>query len=113
MGEFIWAYSYSDRTTNQWKYGLNVTDSAHTLFLSEEGVEALRVKFENGGYGYKQAKDDLLETIMKWRAGKKEVFDDLMAHPEKITIILEKGGKKAKLRAQETMAQVRKKIGLQ
>ncbi len=84
----------------------------HKHFLSEDGVAALRAKFENGGYGYKDAKEELLATIMEWRAGKKEKFDDLIAHPGKIQSILEEGGKAARLRAQETMKQVREQVGL-
>ena len=89
----------------------------HKLFLNEQEVEALRAKFDDpssiGGYGYKQAKDDLLATIMKWREGKKEIFDDLMAHPEKIQSILEEGGKVAQVKARETMKQVRSQVGLE
>lgn len=85
----------------------------HKLFLSEEEDAILRAKFEQGGYGYKQAKDDLLATIMKWREGKKEVYDDLIAHPEKIAKILEEGGDKARVQATETMKQVRKQVGLE
>lgn len=84
----------------------------HRLFLSQEEDRELRMKFENGGYGYKQAKDELFEAVMKWREGKKEVYDDLMAHPEKIIEILEEGGKKAKVKAGETMKEVRKAVGL-
>lgn len=85
----------------------------HKHFLSGEEITELRAKFENGGYGYKQAKDDLLITIMKWREGKKEVFDDLMAHQEKIQEILEEGGKVAQAKARVTMSEVRKQIGLE
>ncbi len=84
----------------------------HKLFLSESEIQELRAKFENGGYGYKQAKDDLLATIMKWREGKKEIFDDLIAHPEKIQEVLRDGGEKAKIKAKETMERVRSQVGL-
>jgi tryptophanyl-tRNA synthetase len=85
----------------------------HKLFLSEEDITSLRLKFEEGGYGYKQAKEDLLETIMKWRAGKKEIFDDLMEHSEKIESVLSKGGATAREKAKETMSFVRKQIGVE
>jgi hypothetical protein len=49
---------------------------------------------------------------MKWREGKKEVYDDLVAHPEKIVAILDEGGKVARAKAQDTMKQVRAQIGL-
>ena len=85
----------------------------HKLFLTKEEDAALRAKFENGGYGYKEAKENLLATIMKWREGKKEKFDNLLAHPETIRKIVENGGKQAHSRAQETMKEVRKQTGLE
>jgi tryptophanyl-tRNA synthetase len=84
----------------------------HKHFLDEVGQTALRSKFENGGYGYKEAKEELLSTIMKWRGGKKEKFDELVSHPEKIVAILEEGGDKARLAARKTLESVRKQIGL-
>ncbi len=84
----------------------------HKHFLSKEEDEILRAKFENGGYGYKQAKEDLLATLMKWREGKKEVYDDLIKHPEKIKAILEEGGKVAKAKAESVMDEVRKTVGI-
>jgi tryptophanyl-tRNA synthetase len=84
----------------------------HKLFLNNIELQVLREKFQIGGYGYKQAKDELLETIMKWREGKIDIFDDLIAHPDKIQLILEEGGKVAQVKAHETMMQVRNQIGL-
>jgi len=85
----------------------------HKLFLTQTENAELRARFERGGYGYKEAKESLLATITKWREGKKERFDELMAHPDKITSILEEGGKKARARAQVTMKEVRVQIGLE
>lgn len=90
----------------------NTVYNIHKLFLTSAQDVELRSKFEKGGYGYKDAKEELFTTVMKWRAGKKEKFDELMAHPEKISKILEEGGKKARARAKETMSQVRTQIGL-
>jgi len=85
----------------------------HKLFLTQDEDAELRAKFENGGYGYKQAKEELFETILKWRAGKKEKYDELMSNPEKILEILKAGGEKAKSRAEETMKVVRSQVGLE
>jgi tryptophanyl-tRNA synthetase len=90
----------------------NTIYNIHKHFLNEEEIVSLRAKFEDGGYGYKQAKDELLATIMKWREGKKEMFDDLMSHPEKIAVILEEGGTQAQSKARETITEVRAQIGL-
>lgn len=84
----------------------------HSLFLNEDEVTSLRAKFENGGYGYKQAKEELLATIMEWRKDIKERYDDLVAHPEKVYAILEEGKEKARAHAQVTMEEVRKVVGL-
>lgn len=84
----------------------------HKLFLSKEEDEALRAKFGNGGYSYKEAKEDLLVTITKWREGKKEIFDDLMDNPKKIVQILNENSEKAVLRASKKMEVVRSQIGL-
>lgn len=85
----------------------------HKLFLTQTEDAELRRKFERGGYGYKEAKEALLSTIMSWRVGRKEKFDELMSNPEKIKKLLEEGGKKARARAQETMREVREQVGLQ
>ena len=84
----------------------------HKLFLSPEEDNVLRTKFINGGYGYKDAKDDLLKSIVKWREGKKEKYDELIANPEKIFSILEKNGKIAREKAEGKMIEVRKTVGL-
>lgn len=84
----------------------------HRLFLAQSETAELRAKFEKGGYGYKEAKEDLLETVMKWREGKKQKFDELMADPSALERLLEEGGKMARARAQETMSEVRQQIGL-
>jgi tryptophanyl-tRNA synthetase len=90
----------------------------HKLFLNKEEQASFRAKFEQTGdredvpYGYKQAKDDLLATIMKWREGKKEVYDELIANPEKLQNILREGGKVAQVKASKKMEEVRKVVGL-
>ena len=84
----------------------------HKHFLSAEENNALRAKFEDGGYGYKQAKDELLAAIMKWREGKVDIYNNLIANPEKIKNILDQGGVTARLKAEEMMKQVRKQTGL-
>lgn len=85
----------------------------HKLFLTSEEDTLLRSKFEQGGgYGYKQAKEELLVTITAWRKGKKEVYDDLMTHPEKVKAILEEGGKRARTKAAHTMQEVKNMVGL-
>lgn len=84
----------------------------HKLFLNEDEDKELRNKFENGGYGYKQAKDDLLETVSVWRKDKKEIYDDLQSNKDKVYAILEDGKLKARDRADETLKEIRVMTGL-
>ncbi len=84
----------------------------HKLFLSEEEDVLLRAKFLDGGYGYKQAKDELLATLMKWREVKKEKYDELVSNPSFIFSLLKEGGEQARKKAEEKMNIVRKQVGL-
>lgn len=84
----------------------------HRLFLNVDEDRELRNKFENGGYGYKQAKDDLLETFMKWRKDKIEIYEDLQNNKDKVYKILEEGKTKAKPVAIDMMNEIRKLTGL-
>ena len=90
----------------------NTIFNIHKLFLNNEEVAVLREKFEQGGYSYKDAKEELLQTIMKWREGKKEIFDDLMANPEKVQSVLREGGQRAQKKAEEMMKIVRSQVGI-
>ncbi|MEN9881242.1 MAG: hypothetical protein RLZZ308_425 [Candidatus Parcubacteria bacterium] len=84
----------------------------HKHFLTLEDDVTLRKKFEDGGYSYKEAKEDLLKTIMMWREGKKNIFDDCMSNPDKLYSLLQESGVQARVKARETLDRVRTQIGL-
>ncbi len=84
----------------------------HRLFLSESDDTALRAKYTSGGLGYKEAKEMLLTSIHEWRKDKLPIYEHYMNNPEEVKMILAEGGKRARRRAQETMANVRKIVGL-
>lgn len=90
----------------------NIIFLIHSLFLQDEDKKILRAKYEDGGYGYKDAKEALLATIMEWRKGKKEIYDELLQDTTKIDILLEKGKAIAQARANKTAEEVRTLIGL-
>ena len=54
----------------------------------------------------------MIAILKKWREGKIEIYNDLIANSEKIKVILEEGGKVARTRAEATMEVVRKTVGL-
>lgn len=88
----------------------------HKHFLSASEDEILRSKYENASaeqpYSYKEAKEDLLKSILKWREGKVEIYNDLISHPEKIDRILYIGGARAKVMGEDKILKIRKIIGL-
>ncbi len=84
----------------------------HKLFLTAEEDDTLRAKFEGGGYGYKEAKEALLQTFTAWIAPYQLRYEHLIAHPELVRDILKTGGKKARERAQVKMHLIRIATGL-
>jgi tryptophanyl-tRNA synthetase len=85
----------------------------HKLFLSEAEDTLLRAKFESGGYGYKEAKEELLHTYFEWIKQFADKYDYYQRqHPDEVYAILSKGGEKARRKAQEKMKQVRIATGL-
>jgi tryptophanyl-tRNA synthetase len=84
----------------------------HKLFLTSAEDQQLRAKFESGGYGYKQAKDELLETILNFTAPMRERYEHYRSNRDEVEAILKSGADKAKRRAQETMLQVKQQTGL-
>jgi tryptophanyl-tRNA synthetase len=84
----------------------------HKLFLSSEEDTALRAKFENGGYSYKEAKDNLLAAILDFTAPMREKYEYYQNNPTEVEEILQKGAEKAREKARETMSRVREQTGL-
>ena len=84
----------------------------HKLFLNEQQDRELRKKFEEGGYGYKQAKDELLETILKFTAQMREKYEYYRSNSDQVEAILKSGAEKARVKARETMGQIKKQTGL-
>ena len=102
----------SARPEDKKKADENNIFNIHKLFLSEEEVLALRAKFEDGGYGYKEAKESCAEAIISFIAPKREKYDYYQNAPSEVFAILEEGKQKAKKRAEETMTEVKKIVGL-
>lgn len=90
----------------------NTIFNIHKLFLDGAAIEQLRARFEQGGYGYKEAKESCRDAIIAFIAPRREKYDYYQAHPEEVEKILAEGGAKAKQRAEETMYTVRRLVGL-
>lgn len=84
----------------------------HTLFLNEEDNKALRARFEDGGYGYKEAKEKCAEAIIAFVSPMRERYEYYQSHRDEVYTILENGKQKAKQASDKMMKEVRKVTGL-
>ena len=84
----------------------------HKLFLNEEEGKALRARFEEGGYGYKDAKEALLASILTFIGPMREKYNYYQNNKDEVYTILKLGGEKARSKAQEMMNTVREVVGL-
>ncbi|MBP9765888.1 MAG: tryptophan--tRNA ligase [Candidatus Pacebacteria bacterium] len=90
----------------------------HKLFLSKEEDRVLRDKFINSDtapYGYKEAKDELLNTVLNYFKDMKKKYDHYTATSsgkKEILSIIKNGAKNANKKAEETIKKVRKDTGL-
>ena len=84
----------------------------HKLFLNETEDTLLRAKFENGGYGYKEAKEECLEAILAFTEPMRERYEYYVSNQEEVWEILKAGGLKAREKAETMIKKVRKDSGL-
>ena len=84
----------------------------HKLFIAKDEDMKLRAKYQDGGLSYKDAKEGLLHAILNFITPMREKYDHYQSNPTEVEAILTEGGKKAKGKAEETMQQVRKAVGL-
>ncbi len=84
----------------------------HKLFHNEKSLFELKNRYLGGNISYKESKeilfDKILETIAPWR----EKYEYFQKHPDEVYLILQEGKMKARAKAGETMAHVRKLVGL-
>ena len=82
-----------------------------TLLASEEESAIIKVKYEEGNFGYGHAKQELFELICDKYKTEREKFNDLMENKNIIDAELAKGAQKARVLANEVLNRVRKNIG--
>ena len=82
-----------------------------TLLASEEESAIIKVKYEEGNFGYGHAKQELFELICEKYKTEREKFNDLMENKNIIDTELAQGAQKARVLANEVLNRVRKNIG--
>ncbi len=84
----------------------------HSLILNENEKEKLSNRFLQGGLGYKEAKENLARDLYNFIKPFKDKRNELEKNKKYVLEIIEKGGIKAKEKAENKMNEIRKKIGL-
>jgi len=83
----------------------------YKLICSPEQDQEMRENLLRGGYGYGHAKKELLRLILEKYQTQRAIYQDYMAHPEKIEAILAEGAKKASVVSKAVINRVREKFG--
>ena len=83
----------------------------YSLLAEEAQTTSLRQKYEAGGYGYGQAKKELLALILDRFAEERERFERYMQDVKAIETALTQGEEKAKHLAMQTLEKVRIQLG--
>ena len=84
----------------------------YRLFASEEELEAMAERYRAGGYGYGDAKKDLLEKLLDHFAPYRKKREELASDPGRVYEILAAGASRARVTAQATVERVYKAVGL-
>jgi tryptophanyl-tRNA synthetase len=90
----------------------NTIYKIHKLFLNTDEDRAVRARYEEGGLGYKEAKDMLFNSIISFISPKREKYDHYQANPEEVHKILNEGAARARVKAKAMMEETRKVTGL-
>jgi len=85
----------------------------HKLLLDETTLKALREKYEKGGMGYKEAKELLIKDLISFIKPMRDKREMLSKDLETVFDILKDGGKRASIRAEKKMKEVREKVGVE
>ena len=84
----------------------------HKLFLNSTEKEALALRLTKGGLGYKEAKEGLIASLEAFIKPIREKRAMLAGDLETVFDILKEGGKRASMRAEKKMEEVRKVVGV-
>ena len=83
----------------------------YKLIASKPEIADIKSKYERGGYGYGQAKEELFALILNKFSKERQEFNHYLNNLDEIDKILEAGAKKAKETANTVLKRVRKKLG--
>ena len=83
----------------------------YKLMASKPEIADIKSKYERGGYGYGQAKEELFTLILNKFSKERQEFNHYLNNLDEIDKILDAGATKAKETAGIVLKRVRKKLG--
>lgn len=86
--------------------------SIYKLFASEEKTSLMSKRFEEGGYGYGEAKKELFGVLWEYFSPFRKKREELVSNPETVKEIRKKGAQKAREAVIPTLEKVRKLVGV-
>ncbi len=87
--------------------------SIHKLLLNDEALENLKNRYKNGGMGYKEAKELLINDLTAFIKPMREKREMLAEDMDTVLDILKTGGKRAQMNAEKKMKEIREKVGIE
>jgi tryptophanyl-tRNA synthetase len=84
----------------------------YSLIANDKEVTQMKENYENGGFGYGEAKNKLFELILETYTKQRESYKYLMQNKNEIDEILKEGSIKAKKVADEVIKRVKSKLGI-
>jgi len=84
----------------------------HKLFSSVEQLEDIEKRYKEGGMGYKESKEILIENVKKFITPLRERRKELEKDRGGIIKMLKENGEKMRERAEKKMESVREKVGV-
>ena len=86
--------------------------SIHKL-VSQDQLSELRTRYEQGGLGYKESKEILIENLIKFISPLRAKRKEIAANSKQVRQVLVNGAGEAKEITKLKMAEVRKKLGVE
>jgi len=90
----------------------NTVFQLYRLMASEKETEEMADRFRAGGYGYGEAKKDLLRKTLEYFDDFRKKREELYRNPGQVEEILRDGARRARAVARLTLERVRKAVGL-
>jgi tryptophanyl-tRNA synthetase len=90
----------------------NIPLQFYKLVVTTEKANELQAKLAAGGYGYGEAKKELLAVLMDYFAPFRQKREELVKNLDYVHEVLRKGAERANAVADDTMTKVRKAVGL-